>query len=84
MAFGKARVALDTELECCREMGGWQADTNAITYLREWIQAGWLRELDDQIAKVKLLCAIVRGGRNVSWMNAGWLKQKKVFYWGGY
>ncbi|MFK5914467.1 MAG: DUF3375 family protein, partial [Woeseiaceae bacterium] len=49
--FGKARVALDTELERCRGTGIWQTETNAIAYLREWIQAGWLRDLDDQISK---------------------------------
>jgi len=51
VSFGQARVALDTELEHCREVGIWQTDNNAMTYLREWIQAGWLRELDDQISK---------------------------------
>lgn len=49
--FGKARVGLDAELARCRELDLWQTDSNAMSYLREWIQAGWLRELDDQISK---------------------------------
>lgn len=51
VAFGKARVALDAELKRCRESGIWQTDTNAITYLREWVQSGWLRDLDDHLNK---------------------------------
>lgn len=51
VAFGKARIALDTELENCRELGIWQTQTNANTYLRDWINAGWLRELNDQLTK---------------------------------
>ncbi len=49
--FGKARVALDAELARSRELGIWQTDSNAMVYLREWIQAGWLRELNDQVSK---------------------------------
>lgn len=51
VAIGKARVALDAELERCRELDLWQTDSNALNYLREWLQSGWLRDLDDQISK---------------------------------
>jgi len=51
VAFGRAKVALDTELELWREQGLHDSEVNAATYLRQWIQAGWLRELDDQLSK---------------------------------
>jgi hypothetical protein len=50
VSFGKARVALDAELQRCREADLWQSETNAFGYVREWIQSGWLRELDDQLS----------------------------------
>lgn len=49
--FGRARVALDAEIERCVELGIWQTTTGAGAYLRQWIQAGWLRELDDHLTK---------------------------------
>ena len=49
--FGRAKVALDTELEVWRQQGLLDNEVNATTYLRQWIQAGWLRELDDQLSK---------------------------------
>ena len=51
VAFGRAKVALDTELELWREQGLLDSEVNASTYLRQWIQAGWLRELDDFVSK---------------------------------
>lgn len=51
IAFGRAKVALDTELDLWREQGLLDSDVNASTYLRQWIQSGWLRELDDQLNK---------------------------------
>ncbi len=49
--FGRAKVALDTELEEWRRQGVLESEVNATTYLRQWIQAGWLRELDDNLSK---------------------------------
>lgn len=49
--FSRARVALDAELMRCRELGIWETDTNAGTYLNEWIRSGWLREMDDMLTK---------------------------------
>jgi len=51
VAFGQARAALAAELQRSREINTWDTDTTASTYLRQWIQAGWLRELDDQLTK---------------------------------
>ncbi|HEH6436973.1 TPA: DUF3375 domain-containing protein [Pseudomonas aeruginosa] len=47
--FGKARVALEAELPIWQEVYG--LHDNAGTYLRQWIQAGWLRELDDKLTR---------------------------------
>lgn len=49
--FGRARIALDAELERYRELGIWETETGAGTYLNQWIRAGWLREMDDQLIK---------------------------------
>jgi len=51
VSFGQARAALAAELQNAREMNTWETDTPPSTYLRQWIQAGWLRELDDQLMK---------------------------------
>ncbi len=51
VSFGQARAALTAELLHSREINTWDTDTPASTYLRQWIQAGWLRELDDQLMK---------------------------------
>lgn len=49
--FGRARIALNAELEQCRESGIWQTETGAGAYLNQWIRAGWLREMDNQLTK---------------------------------
>ncbi len=51
VAFGRAKVALDTELELWREQGLHDSEVNASSYLRQWIQSGWLRELDDMLSQ---------------------------------
>lgn len=47
--FGKARVALEAELPNWQEIFG--LHDNPGTYLRQWIQAGWLREHDDKLTR---------------------------------
>lgn len=49
--FGRARIALNAELEQCRESGIWPTETGAGAYLNQWIRAGWLREMDNQLTK---------------------------------
>lgn len=49
--FARARIALDAELERGRELGYWQSESGAGTYLSQWIRAGWLREMDDLLSK---------------------------------
>ncbi len=51
VSFGRARVALDAELERCRELGIWETETTAAAYLNQWIRSGWLREMDDKLTK---------------------------------
>ncbi len=48
VAFGRARVVLESELSRLRDEGR-ELEKSAGAYLREWIHAGWLRELDDQL-----------------------------------
>lgn len=69
--FGRARIALDATLKQCRESGLWETETSGGTYLNQWIQAGWLRELDDQLSKtdaceVALRFCVSLGQREVS------------------
>ncbi|TDB60282.1 DUF3375 domain-containing protein [Photorhabdus khanii] len=49
--FSRARVSLDAELVRCRELGLWETETGAGTYLNKWIREGWLREMDDTLTK---------------------------------
>ncbi len=51
ISFSRARVVLDAELMRCRELGIWETETNAGSYLNEWIRSGWLREMDDMLTK---------------------------------
>ncbi|MDD4913881.1 MAG: DUF3375 domain-containing protein [Methylococcales bacterium] len=51
VAFSRARIALDAELERCRELGVWETETGAGAYLNQWIRSGWLREMDDKLTK---------------------------------
>jgi len=46
--FGRARFMLQSELDRLADEGR-EVEKGAGAYLREWIQAGWLRELDDQL-----------------------------------
>jgi hypothetical protein len=48
--FGQAKTVLEAELVRFREEGLWEAQDGAGAYLRRWIQAGWLRELDDGLS----------------------------------
>ncbi len=48
--FGRAKVALDSELGLWREQRRWDSEVNAAGYLRQWIQSGWPRELDDWLS----------------------------------
>jgi len=47
---GRARIMLD-EIVSSRESGNWSTETSATTYLNEWINRGWLREMDDLLTK---------------------------------
>lgn len=49
--YGRARILLDAEIERSRELGIWQTESSAATYLNQWIKYGWLREMDDSLTK---------------------------------
>lgn len=49
--FSRARISLEAELIRCRDLGIWETETSAGTYLNQWIRAGWLREMDDILTK---------------------------------
>lgn len=69
--FGRARVALDSELQRCRELGIWETETNASTYLNQWIRAGWLREMDDLLTKTDASDIAIRFCQGLDQRNAG-------------
>ena len=69
--FGRARVALDAELQRCRELGIWETETNAGTYLNQWIRAGWLREMDDLLNKTDASDIAIRFCQGLDQRNAG-------------
>ncbi|WP_263078379.1 DUF3375 domain-containing protein [Endozoicomonas sp. Mp262] len=49
--FGRACIALETELARLREIDLLEGDVRAATYLRSWMNEGWLRELNDQLTR---------------------------------
>lgn len=69
--FGRARVALDAELQRCRELGIWETDTSASAYLNQWIRAGWLREMDDQLTKTDASDVAIRFCQGLDQRGAG-------------
>lgn len=69
--FNRARIFLDAELIRLREQGLWDADTNAGTYLNQWIRVGWLREMDDVLTKTDASEIALRFCRSLEQRNAG-------------
>ena len=69
--FSRARVRLDAEIERLRELGQWQTETPAGTYLNQWIAAGWLRELDDQLSKTDACETALRFSRSLDERSTG-------------
>ena len=69
--FGSARVALDAELQRCRELEIWETETNASTYLYRWIRAGWLREMDDLLTKTDAGDIAIRFCQGLDQRNTG-------------
>ncbi len=49
--YSRARVILDSEIERSRDLGIWQTETSALSYLNLWIKNGWLREMDGLLTK---------------------------------
>ncbi|EIC29418.1 DUF3375 domain-containing protein [Methylomicrobium album] len=71
VAFGRARAALDMELERLREQGSLDSKENAPGYLRQWIQSGWLRELDDRLSKTDACEVALRFCRQLDQRESG-------------
>jgi hypothetical protein len=49
ISYGQARILLDNALDEARLDGSWQTESNAMTYLNDWIKKGWLREMDNRL-----------------------------------
>ncbi|MCK7549372.1 DUF3375 domain-containing protein [Marinobacter koreensis] len=69
--FGRARIRLDAEIDRLRELGIWQTETAANTYLNQWIASGWLRELDDSLTKTDASETALRFCRSLDERTAG-------------
>lgn len=69
--YGRARVALDAELDKLRSQGHWNADTSAAVYLNQWRHAGWLRELNNQLSKTDACDTAVRIATSLDSREAG-------------
>lgn len=69
--FGRARICLDGEIDRLRELGIWQTETAANTYLNQWIAAGWLREMDDTVTKTDASETALRFCRSLDERTAG-------------
>ncbi|MGV0036770.1 MAG: DUF3375 domain-containing protein [Candidatus Azotimanducaceae bacterium WSBS_2022_MAG_OTU7] len=69
--YSRARVLLETELSRSRELGIWQSETTAGTYLNQWIRGGWLRELDDSLTRTDASETAVRFCRSLDERTSG-------------
>lgn len=69
--FSRARVALDAELQRCRELGIWETETSAGAYLNQWIRMGWLREMDDLLTRTDASDVAIRFGQSLDQRGAG-------------
>ncbi len=50
VSFARARISLEANLELAREQGFWETETTASTYLRQWSDDGWFRDMDDKLS----------------------------------
>lgn len=51
IAYGMARLKMEEFIKESRAQNFWSTEKSGSSYLREWIQAGWLREADDFLVK---------------------------------
>lgn len=65
ISYGQAQLLLDNEIERSREMGIWDTNTAASSYLNQWIRQGWLREMDDLLTKTDAAEIALRFVRNL-------------------
>ncbi|MBC3211301.1 DUF3375 domain-containing protein [Serratia fonticola] len=68
--YGRARILLESILEQCRLQGIWITESPATSYLNQWIQAGWLRELDGQLTKTDACETALRFSLSLDQHNA--------------
>ena len=69
--YGRARILLDAEIERSRELGIWSTETSAATYLNQWINNGWLREMDDSLTKTDASEIALRFCKGLDERNSG-------------
>ena len=69
--FGRARIALESHIEQCRELAIWETQTPAAVYLNQWIRSGWLREMDDKLSKTDASEVALRFCQNLDHRETG-------------
>ena len=69
--YGRARIMLDAEIKRSRELGIWATETQAATYLNQWISNGWLREMDDSLTKTDASEIALRFCKGLDERNSG-------------
>lgn len=69
--YGRARIMLDEEITRSRELGIWSTETSAATYLNQWINNGWLREMDDLLTKTDASETALRFCKSLDERNSG-------------
>lgn len=65
VTYGRARNVLDEFIKYSREQGIWLTENNATYYLNSWIQAGWLREMDDKLSRTDASETVLRFCRHL-------------------
>ncbi|MCP2040078.1 hypothetical protein L1281_000658 [Neisseria sp. HSC-16F19] len=69
--YSRARVLLDSEIERSRDLGVWQTETAALSYLNLWIKNGWLREMDGLLSKTDAMETALRFAHGLDERSTG-------------
>lgn len=71
VTYGQARQLLDAELVQSRDLGIWDTNIPAYVYLNQWIQQGYLRELNDQLSTTDAFESALRFVKGLNERGAG-------------
>lgn len=66
VSIPRARAALEANIELLTERELWESDTAASSYLRQWTDEGWFRDMDDYLSMTDASEQALRFARGLS------------------